>query len=182
MTDLQQLRAMLREHSVRFGDFTLASGQKSNVYIDARLTTCRAAAMPLIGRLFLQKFRERGWRPAAVGGLTMGADPISFAVARESLEAGSPIDAFVIRKESKKHGTKQFVEGLSSPAGTPVVIIDDTCTTGDSTVTAIDRARDAGLEVLGAICLVDREAGAAANVEACNCPFERLFTLDELNG
>jgi orotate phosphoribosyltransferase len=179
MTDRERLRAMLREYSVRFGDFTLASGQKSSVYVDARLTTCRASAMPLIGRLFLEKFRERGWHPQAVGGLTMGADPISFAIAHESVNTATPVDAFVIRKEAKGHGMKQFVEGLSNSHGLPVVIIEDTGTTGASTVVAVERAREAGLQVLGAVCLVDRESGATANVER-HCSFDRVFTLSEL--
>jgi orotate phosphoribosyltransferase len=178
--DRERLKAMLREHSVRFGEFKLASGQTSNVYVDGKLTTCRAAAMPLIGRLFLEKMRERGWCPAAAGGLTLGADPIAMAVAHESSGTEMQIDAFVIRKEPKKHGTMKFMEGLSHPEGMPVVIIEDTCTTGASTITAIERARESGLRILGVICLVDREMGAAKNIGALNCPFDRIFTLSEL--
>ena len=179
-SDRQQLKALLRQHSVRFGQFKLVSGQTSDVYVDAKLTTCRAAAMPLIGRLFLKKIAERGWKPAAVGGLTLGADPIAMATAHESVSAARPIDAFVVRKEPKKHGTMKFVEGLVDLSGTEVVIIDDVCTTGGSTVTAIENARAAGLQILGAVCLVDREMGAAANIEALGCPFDSIFTLSEL--
>lgn len=178
--DRAQLKSLLRTYSVRFGEFKLASGQTSNVYIDCRLTTCRAAAMPLIGRLFLQKMEEHGWQPAAVGGLTMGADPIAMAIAHESPSTGRPVDAFVIRKETKKHGTMKFVEGLPQTEGLPVVVLDDVCTTGGSTITAIERAREAGLQILGVICLVDREVGASANIEALNCAFDRIFTLSEL--
>ena len=179
-SDREQLKALLRAHSVRFGQFKLVSGQTSDVYVDAKLTTCRAAAMPLIGRLFLRKIEERGWKPAAVGGLTLGADPIAMAIAHESSGTGRPIDAFVVRKEPKKHGTMKFVEGLVELSGMPVVIIDDVCTTGGSTVTAIENARAAGLLILGAICLVDREMGAAKNIEALGCPFDAIFTLSEL--
>ncbi|HLK48610.1 MAG TPA: orotate phosphoribosyltransferase [Bryobacteraceae bacterium] len=178
--DREQLKALLREYSVRFGQFKLVSGQTSDVYVDAKLTTCRAAAMPLVGRLFLRKIEELGWRPAAVGGLTLGADPIAMAVAHESSAAGRPIDAFVVRKEPKKHGTMKFIEGLAELNGTPVVIIDDVCTTGGSTITAIENARAAGLQILGALCLVDREMGAAGNIEALGCPFDSIFTLTEV--
>jgi orotate phosphoribosyltransferase len=178
--DRDQLRALLRQHSVRFGEFKLVSGQTSSVYVDAKLTTCRAEAMPLVGRLFLRKIQERGWRPSAVGGLTLGADPIAMAVAHASTGTAGPVDAFVVRKESKKHGTMKFIEGLAATEGLPVVIIDDVCTTGGSTITAIEKARESGLKILGAICLVDREMGAAKNIEALACPFDSIFTLTEL--
>jgi orotate phosphoribosyltransferase len=178
--DREQLKVLLCRHSVRFGEFKLVSGQTSSVYVDAKLTTCRAAAMPVVGRLFLKKLRDRGWRAAAIGGLTLGADPIAMAIARESFGTEQQVDAFVIRKESKKHGTMKFIEGLPTPEGMPVVIIDDVCTTGGSTITAIERAREAGMQILGAVCLVDREMGAAKNIEALNCPFDWIFTLTEL--
>jgi len=175
------LKQILCDLSIRTGDFVLASGKRSNLYIDARLTTCHARAMPLIGRCFLDKMDELGWRPAAVGGLTMGADPIAIAIARESLErAGDPIDAFVVRKEPKAHGMKQGVEGLTLPAQVDVVVVDDVCSTGGSTVTAVERSREAGLKVLGAICLVDRKLGAAENLTAIYCPFASIFEIGEL--
>ena len=176
----EQLREMLRRFSVRHGDFVLASGQRSNVYVDAKLTTCKAAAMPLVGRLFLAKMKQRGWEPAAVGGLTLGADPIVLAIARESLETGRPVDCFLVRKEPKKHGTLKFLEGLEARESLGVVIIDDVCTTGESTVKAIDHSRASGLNVLGAICLVDREMGAREAVEQRGCAFDRIFTLQDL--
>jgi len=178
--DRDQLKTLLQTYSIRYGEFKLASGQTSNVYIDGKLTTCRAAAMPLVGRLFLQKMQERRWLPSAVGGLTLGADPIAMAIAHESSGSGRPVDAFVIRKETKKHGTMKFIEGLTQTDGLPVVILDDVCTTGGSTITAIERARESGLQVLGVVCLVDREMGAPENIEALNCPFDRIFTLSEL--
>jgi orotate phosphoribosyltransferase len=179
--DRERLQQILKTHSVRFGDFVLASGQRSNLYVDCRLTTLRAEAMPLIGRLFVAKMRDLGWKPDVVGGLTMGADPVVTAVARESLDCGSPINAFLIRKEAKKHGRQKFVEGLDEPSGKKTVIVDDVCTTGGSTIKAIEAAREAGMEVLGAICLVDREQGGREAIEQQHhCPFERIFTMSEL--
>ncbi len=175
-----RLLSILRRKSVLRGEFTLASGKKSNVYVDARLTTLHAPAMPLIGEAFLQKMRERGWRADAVGGLTMGADPIVVAVARESLSADKPIDGFLIRKEAKGHGRGRFVEGIPDGNGLSAVIVEDTSTTGGSTIKAIERARDFGFEVLGAIALVDREEGGREAIEAAGCGFDRIFTLRQL--
>jgi orotate phosphoribosyltransferase len=137
--------------------------------------------MPLIGRLFIAKMAERGWKPDAVGGLTMGADPIVIAVARQTIEQPPLINAFLVRKEPKGHGMKRQIEGLGDEAaGAAVVIVDDVCTTGDSTVKAIEASREAGLRVLGAICLVDRDEGAKERIEGLGCPFERIFSLSEL--
>jgi orotate phosphoribosyltransferase len=162
------------------GDFTLHSGERSAVYVDGKLTTCFAEAMPLVGRAFLEKIRDRGWEPQAVGGLTLGADPIAYAIARESLESGHPINAFVVRKEPKKHGTQKFIEGLESTEGKPVVILDDVCTRGDSTAQAIVKAQDAGMQVLGAICLVDRQQGATEMLAGKGIVLAHVFTLAEL--
>jgi orotate phosphoribosyltransferase len=176
-----KLKALLSENSVRTGHFKLASGAESDVYVDGKLTTCLPEAMPLIGRAFLCKIRERGWVPDAIGGLTVGADPIAFATARESLETGRSIRAFIVRKEPKKHGMGRFIEGLEDCRGLQVVIIDDVCTKGGSTAQAIQNARDAGMKVLGAVCLVDREMGAKRLLEGeYQCPFDSIFTLAEL--
>lgn len=160
--DRAQLQEILRTKSVRFGKFTLASGATSDVYVDCRLTTCNPRAMPLIGRLFLRKIQEMKWVPDAVGGLTMGADPIAFAIGRESLDHPPVIECFVVRKERKAHGMQRMVEGLESIEGRNVVIVEDVCTKGESTALAIENAKAAGMEILGAICLIDREAGAGA--------------------
>lgn len=180
--DLATLMEILCRESVQLGDFTLASGAKSSVYVDAKLTTCSPEAMPLVGRVFIRKIQERGWLPQAVGGLTVGADPISFAIARESIhEAGRPIRAFIVRKEPKKHGMGRFIEGLDETLGRSVVIIDDVCTKGGSTATAIEKAREAGMHVLGAVCLVDREQGAAELLQGTfDCTLQSIFTLAEL--
>jgi orotate phosphoribosyltransferase len=179
--ELARLRELLIRKSLRFGTFTLASNQTSDVYVDGKLTTCSAEAIPLVGRAFLRKIAERGWEPDAVGGLTLGADPIAMAVARESLETGRPIQAFIVRKEPKKHGMKRFIEGLEETQGLRVVVLDDVATTGGSTAEAIERIREAGMQVLGAVCLVDREAGAAERLRRdYGCELEHIFTLSEL--
>lgn len=180
--DVARLKDILCRESVQLGDFTLVSGAKSSVYVDAKLTTCLPEAMPLAGRVFLRKIEERGWFPEAVGGLTLGADPISFAIARESIDqAGRPIRAFVVRKETKKHGMGRFIEGLENPSGRSVVIIDDVCTKGGSTAQAIEKAKEAGMHVLGAICLVDRQQGAAELLqEKFGCALASIFRLAEL--
>jgi orotate phosphoribosyltransferase len=179
--DLLRLKDILVTRSLSTsGNFTLHSGEKSAVYVDGKLTTLVPEAMPLVGRAFLQKIRERGWTPEAVGGLTLGADPIAFAIARESLDIGHPINAFVVRKEPKKHGTQKFVEGLEATEGKTVVILDDVCTRGDSTAQAIVKAQDAGMRVLGAICLVDRQQGATELLAGKGIVLEHVFTLAEL--
>ena len=158
--DLTELKEILQAKSVRFGEFKLASGQTSDVYVDCRLTTCSPKAMPLIGRLFLRKMEEKGWFPDAVGGLTLGADPVAFAIARESLDCMPPVDCFIVRKDRKSHGMQRVIEGLESTEGHKVVILDDVCTTGESTGLAIENALASGMEIVGAVCLIDREAGA----------------------
>jgi len=179
--DRARLREILLSKSVRFGDFQLASGERSDVYVDCKPTTCSAEAMPLVGRLFLDKMRERGWAPKAAGGLMIGAEPISFAIARESLETGGHIDAFIIRKERKSHGTQKVVEGLAATDGLPVVIVEDVCTKGGSTALAVEHALSAGMMVLGAICLVDREQGASDLLSGrFGCALESIFKLSEL--
>lgn len=180
--DRAALAAILSKYSVRRGgEFKLASGRISDVYCDARVSTCRAAAMGPLGRLMLAKFAERGWQPQAVGGMSLGADPLVIAVAHASAGTAQETNAFLIRKEPKGHGLKRQIEGLvDEQAGSKVVILDDTCTTGDSTIKAIQVAREAGLEVLGAVCLVDREEGAREAIEAIHCPFDRIYRIAEL--
>ncbi len=160
-TPLAELHEILKKKSVQFGSFTLASGQTSDVYVDCKPTTCDPRAMPIIGHLFLAKMKEKMWSPDAVGGLTMGADPIAFAIARESLDRPPTVDSFIVRKDRKPHGMQKVVEGLEDTQGRKVVIIDDVCTKGESTAIAIRNATSVGMEILGAVCLIDREAGAS---------------------
>ncbi len=184
-SDRSKLRDMLVSRSLKLGrPFRLSSGAISDKYLDAKLTTLNSEAMPLVGRLFNRKIKESGWAPKAVGGLTLGADPIAFSVARESMDViGTSINTFIVRKEPKEHGMTRFIEGFedADTAGLPVVIIDDVCTRGNSTGRAIERARAAGMKVLGAICLVDRQEGASELLrQDYNCELVDIFTLEEL--
>lgn len=180
-SDLKNLQDLLLQKSVKFGHFVLHSGQTSDVYVDCKPTTCNAVAMPLIGRLILQKIRARGWNPEAVGGLMVGAEPIAFAVARESLELPPPVDAFIVRKEAKAHGTQKLVEGIDPMKGRRVVVIDDVCTKGESTALAVKNMQSVGMQVLGAICLVDREMGASDLLRReFGLELESIFKLSEL--
>jgi orotate phosphoribosyltransferase len=181
LEDRESLRDLLSRWSVRRGQFTLASGRTSDIYIDGKLTTLRAQAMPLVGRLFLHKIAENGWTPRAVGGLTLGADPIAIAIAHQSSQHQTPIDAFIVRKAAKAHGRQKFIEGVDETQDLPVVIVEDVCTTGDSTAQAVERAQAAGMRVLGAICLVDRESGGEERLrDAFGCKLDRIFTLAEV--
>ncbi|RME76786.1 MAG: orotate phosphoribosyltransferase [Planctomycetota bacterium] len=184
-TSRQRLREFLVARSVRHGTFVLASGERSSIYVDCRLTTLHAPAMPWVGRAVLEVLERRGWRPQAVGGLQFGADPVAFATARESLDDTlfpQPLDAFSVRKESKAHGTGRRIEGLACTDGIEVVVLEDVCTTGGSALRAIEAARAAGMRVLGCVCLVERGAGGRERIEAQGCAFEALFTLEELTG
>ena len=161
--DHAALVALLKQRSVRFGDFVLASGAHSSYYIDCRPTTMSAPGQLLIGALGFEVIERAGWQIGAVGGLTMGADPIAYAIAAESMRRGRPIDAFSVRKEAKAHGTGKRIEGNFSPE-IPVAVIEDVITTGASALSAIAAIRDAGGKVAGVLALVDREAGGRAAI------------------
>lgn len=154
----EALRRLLKERSVRHGDFLLASGQRSSYYIDCRPTTMSAEGMVLIGRLGLAAIRGAGWRPRTVGGLTMGADPVAYAIAGASYGTELQIDAFSVRKETKEHGTGRGIEGNFAP-GDAVVIVEDVITTGSSARRAIAAVEAAGGTVLGVLAVVDRGQG-----------------------
>jgi orotate phosphoribosyltransferase len=179
---------LLARISFRLGDFTLSSGAKSDYYIDCRTTTLHAEGGRLTGLTILDLLDEHGLHPAAVGGLTMGADPVVSAVAiasawRAQEKPGTAlIHGFLVRKAEKTHGTGRRIEGFCEK-GAPVVIVDDVCTTGASTIMAIEAAREAGMRVIAAVCLVEREEarGRAALEAACQgAPFLRLFTANEV--
>ena len=179
--ELLKLKDILTRNSLAFGEVRLTSGENSTVYVDGKLATCRAEAMPLIGRIFLSKIKDEGWTPEAVGGLTVGADPIAMAIARGSLATPPTINAFIVRKAVKEHGKHRLVEGIERPEGCNVVIIDDVCTKGGSTAQAIQTARKVGMNVLGAVCLVDRQQGATEFLEReFNLRLASIFTLADL--
>ena len=178
----EQLLSMLAEKSFRLGQFTLSSGGTSDYYIDCRLTTLDADGARLTGETVLAEIDARRWQAQAIGGLTMGADPIVVATSVISAQQGRPVHGFLVRKAEKTHGTGQRIEGFrDKPAR--VVIVDDVCTTGASTIQAIEAAREYGFEVVGVLCLVEREeAGGRPTVEkaAAPAPFIALFTANDV--
>jgi orotate phosphoribosyltransferase len=165
MSKRNDLITLLATRSAKRGTFTLASGRQSSLYIDARITTMSPDGLALIGPLGLSAIREAGWRADAVGGLTLGADPIACAIAYASASSDEPLRAFTVRKEAKTHGTGRLIEGPFR-AGDRVVVIEDTITTGASALRAIDAVRDADGTVLGVLALVDREEGGREAIEA----------------
>jgi orotate phosphoribosyltransferase len=184
------LLRLLSRISFKLGDFTLSSGAKSDYYIDCRTTTLHAEGGRLTGLALLDLLHEHKLKPSAVGGLTMGADPIVSNLASASAwylhehptSNAALIHGFLVRKAEKAHGTGRRIEGFFE-AGAPVVIVDDVCTTGASTITAIEAARQAGMKVIAATCLVEREEakGRAAVEAACEgAPFFRLYTAEDV--
>jgi orotate phosphoribosyltransferase len=174
----QDLLRMLAHKSFRLGEFKLSSGGTSDYYIDCRTTTLDAKGSRLTGEVFSEEIRQRGWKPQAIGGLTMGADPIVVAVS----VVGGELNGFLVRKAEKQHGTGQRIEGFREK-GARVVIVDDVCTTGSSTVQAIEAGREFGFEIAGVMCLVEREeAQGRPNVEkaAAPAPFVSIFTAREV--
>jgi orotate phosphoribosyltransferase len=177
-----ELLELLATNSFRLGEFTLSSGGKSDYYIDCRTTTLHARGAELTGRVFLELIQQQGWQPQAVGGLTMGADPIVVATSVSSSQMGGPIHGFLVRKAEKAHGMGRRVEGFQEK-GARVVIVDDVCTTGGSTIQAIEAAREFGFNITGVACLVERlEAGGRPAVEkaAAPAPFISVFSSNDV--
>jgi len=180
--DTDQLLDLLSRRSARRGSFTLASGKHSSLYIDARLTTMSPEGLALIGPL--GRALVRGvWGPTvgAIGGLTMGADPIAYAISYASAIAGDrpPLRAFTVRKEAKAHGTGKLVEGPFE-SGDRVVIVEDVITTGGSALRAVEAVRAAGGTVLGVLALVDREEGGREAIEAAGLAVQSLALGSEI--
>jgi orotate phosphoribosyltransferase len=175
----EALRRLLRDRSIRHGDFVLASGQRSSYYIDCRLSTMSAEGMVLIGRLGWEAIRDAGWTPRCIGGLTMGADPVSYAVAAASWTTELVLDAFSVRKEAKGHGLGRLIEG-NFAAGDRVVVAEDVITSGGSARNAIAAVREGGGEVAGVLAVVDREQGGRAAIEALGVDVVALTTSTEL--
>jgi len=176
---VRELSDIIRRKSLRVGDFTLSSGKKSSYYLDCRMTTLDPRGAFLIARLILDRIRAENIQADAIGGLTMGADPIATAVAVVSGLDGRPISAFIVRKETKAHGTQRAIEGYDGKPGSRVIVVDDVCTTGDSILRAAERAEEAGYEVAAAFCVVDREEGGTELI-AKRYAFYALFTAKEL--
>ena len=175
----QRLCQLLRERSVERGDFVLASGRRSSFYIDARRTTMSGEGLALVGPLALERFAARGWEPRFVGGLTLGADPVAFAIAAAAHTGGHTLDAFTVRKQPKTHGAARRIEGCFA-AGAAVVVVEDVITTGGSAAEAIRAVESAGGRVLGVLAVVDREEGGRTTLDSAGYAVEVLVRATEL--
>ncbi len=169
-----ELIDLVRRLSVVFGRVTLSSGREADYYVDLRRATLQHRAAPLIGRLMRELTVD--WDYAAVGGLTLGADPVAYAVMHAP---GRPIDVFVVRKSVKTHGLQRLIEG-TEVAGKRVLVVEDTSTTGGSALTAVRAVRDAGATVIGVATVVDRSTGAAAAIEDEGVPYRSILGLADL--
>jgi orotate phosphoribosyltransferase len=179
MTDHEQLVRLLAARSARRGNFTLASGRQSSLYIDARLTTMTPEGQRLIGRLGLEAIRNAAWHPDAVGGLTLGADPIAYAICHSSADTDRPVRAFTVRKEPKAHGTGKQVEG-PLVRGDRVVIVEDVITTGESAARAVEAVQREGAIPVGVLALVDREEGGRERLESLGLRVHAMTTATEI--
>jgi orotate phosphoribosyltransferase len=177
--DYYALREMLKAKSLKHGSILLSSGLKSNTYVDARLTTFTAQGMTLIGRLCVAHLKEVGWTPSTVGGMARGATPISMAIGYESSLQGSSINVLIFQKNLEH--PNGIVEGLATLTGVDTVIVEDTVSTGTSVADSIIIAKQVGINVLGALCLVDRQMGAKEKLFAERaCVLHSIFLLSDL--
>ncbi|GMA24348.1 orotate phosphoribosyltransferase [Luteimicrobium album] len=182
-TPREQLRDLIKELAVVHGRVTLSSGKEADYYVDLRRVTLHHRAAPLIGHVLLDQLEELGFGTAevdAVGGLTLGADPIATALLHAAASRGQDLDAFVVRKAAKAHGMQRQIEGPDI-AGRRVVVLEDTTTTGGSPITAVEACRAAGAEVVAVATIVDRATGAGEKIEALGVPYHYLFDLADLD-
>lgn len=181
-TPREQLLALIRELAVVHGRVTLSSGKEADYYVDLRRVTLHHRAAPLVGHVLLDLLEEAGLGVAevdAVGGLTLGADPVATALLHAAASRGQDLDGFVVRKEGKAHGLQRRIEG-PDVAGRRVVAVEDTSTTGGSVLTAVTALREAGADVVGVAVIVDRGTGAREVIEAEGLSYHAVFTLDDL--
>ncbi|CAM3677817.1 orotate phosphoribosyltransferase [Occultella aeris] len=181
-TPLQRLAELINELAVVHGRVTLSSGREADYYVDMRRATLHHEAAPLIGHLLLDALEEAGFGPGeidAVGGLTLGADPVVCAVQHAAASRGLDLDAFLVRKEAKGHGMKRQVEG-PDVAGRHVVVLEDTSTTGGSALAAVAAAREAGAEVVAVASIVDRDTGAREAVQGAELPYLWVLSAADL--
>jgi len=173
------LKDLLLARSVKRGDFVLASGRRSSFYVDARLTTMSGDGLAVVGGLGLDRLAARGWSPRAVGGLTLGADPIAYALALTAKRRGQLLDAFTVRKHAKEHGTAKRIEGCFE-SGYPVVVVEDVLTTGRSARDAIEAVESEGGHILGVLAVMDREEGGREAIERAGYLVETFLTASDL--
>jgi orotate phosphoribosyltransferase len=172
----RELHRLLAERAFIFGDFALTSGRRSDFYFNGKQVTLEGRGLYLVSRLILERCRELGID--AIGGLTLGADPIAAGVAALSGE-GVPLRAFIVRKESKVHGTGRLIEGPPLRAGDRVMVVDDVITTGGSLLQAVDALRDQAVEIVEALAVVDREEGGRQAIEERGLDVHALFVRSE---
>lgn len=183
MSVKEELKTIIRELSYEEREVTLASGRSSNFYFDGKQTTLHARGGLLVGQAFWAEVKQFGVIIDGVGGLTLGADPIATATSIAAQLEGVNVHAFIIRKEPKGHGTGQWLEGRKNlPPGSKVVIVEDVTTTGGSSMKAVERATEEGLEVVGIVTLVDREEGAREAIEGAGQVLRTVFTKSEVVG
>lgn len=175
----QELLRIIEQRALQRGTFTLASGRKASFYLDAKQVVLDARGAMLVGKAILERLQTLGPLPDAIGGMSIGADPITGAAVTMAGMAGLPLKGFMVRKESKGHGMKRYIEGPVEP-GQRVVIVEDVTTTGGSSLLAIDRAIEFGLQVERVVTVIDRLAGAAAAFAARGIPLEPLATIRDL--
>lgn len=176
-----ELIRFIRAHSYREGDFTLVSGKKSSFYIDLKATTLHPEGADLIGRLAAAIIREKKLQIKAVGGLTLGADPIATAVSLACYREGVRLPAFIVRKESKSHGTSQYIEGTENfEKGSDVMVLEDVVTTGGSGMKAVERLREQGYQPSVVLTVVDRGEGGREVFEKAGLSLITLATIDEI--
>ena len=175
MYDKAHLQSLIREKALKFGDFTLASGKQASYYLDCRLVTLDSVGAKLIGEGILELLQQDSM-PQAVGGMAIGADPITAAVITVAAFQNIPLKGFMVRKQSKGHGTNQFVEGPVA-SGDRVVIVEDVVTTGGSSLEAIERVEALGITVVGVIAIIDRLEGGREAFESKGYSFRSLFTV-----
>lgn len=178
--NMATLQRLLIERSVKHGNFVLASGKSSDIYVDARLTTMSPDGMLVIGQLGLAAISNQGWQPDSIGGLTMGADPVTFAISHTSAIQGAPVRAFSVRKETKTHGTGNRIEGPFHK-GDRVVVIEDVITTGKSALQAIDAIEASGGDILGVFAVVDRQDGGREAIRNRGYETVTLTNITELS-
>jgi len=183
MREKQRLKEILLAKSYRKGNFTLSSGRTSDFYVDGKQTTLDAEGAYLCGRLIYQLLKDSDKEIQAVGGMTLGADPLVTAASMVSYIEGSPIPAFIVRKESKKHGTEAYIEGQSNmPEGCWVALLEDVVTTGGTLLKVIERVERQGYKVGSIITVVDRQEGGKEVLETAGYPLRAIFTRAELLG
>jgi orotate phosphoribosyltransferase len=173
----RKLARLVAELAVVRGRVVLSSGAEADYYVDLRRATLHHAAAPLIGRLLRQHTAD--WDYVAVGGLTLGADPVACAMMHAAAAVGEVLDAFVVRKSAKEHGLQRRIEGIDV-SGRPVLAVEDTSTTGSSVLTAVDALSEAGALVVGVATVVDRDTGAREAIEARGLPYRHLLDLTDL--